>query len=320
MRIIVTGACGFIGSHTVERLILAGHQVVGIDSFDTYLYPADQKRANAAKLHAFQSFSLIEGSICNPAIVERAISSEVDVVCHMAALAGVRPSLAEPQRYLETNVVGTGVIVERMRALGLKRLVFASSSSVYGVASGAAFDERSPCVTPASPYAATKRMNELQLSVYRDLYQIGVYALRFFTVYGPRQRPDMAISKFMTAIASGKPITLFGDGSSRRDYTFVDDIISGVVAAIETVKPNEFEIFNLGGAATIPLRGLVELIERVVGCVANIEWEPMQPGDVPNTHANIARARAALGFDPKTRLEVGLARQWEWARQLRPIP
>src|SRR5690606_38075993 len=204
--------------------------------------PAEIKRANAAALARLPAdrFRLIEGDICDPATVAEAIDEGVDVVCHLAALAGVRPSLDQPLRYYRTNIEGTGVILERMRELGLRRLVFASSSSVYGIKpadggelpASAEFREDDPCLQPASPYAATKRMNELQLSTYRDLFGIGVFALRFFTVYGPRQRTDMAIAKFTKAIAAGKPITLFGDGSSRRDYTYIDDIVSGTVAAI----------------------------------------------------------------------------------------
>ena len=318
MRIVVTGAAGFIGSHTCERLVAKGHDVVGIDAFDGYLYSADLKRRNAAVLANLPRFSLIEGDICDRDAVAAAITKDVDVVCHLAALAGVRPSLAQPLRYLRTNIEGTGVIIERMRELGLARLAFASSSSVYGAKRGteiAAFREDDPCLTPASPYAATKRMNELQLSAYRDLFGLGVFALRFFTVYGPRQRTDMAIAKFTQAIAAGQPITLFGDGSSRRDYTFIDDIVSGTVAAIERVQPGAYEIYNLGGTQTISLKELVDTIERVVGKRANIEWQPDQPGDVPITYANIDRARAALGYAPTTRPDVGIARYWEWLQR-----
>ncbi len=315
MRIVVTGAAGFIGSHTCERLVARGHDVVGLDVFDGYLYPAENKRRNAADLAKLSSFRLIEGDICDRDAVAAAIRPDVDVVCHRAALAGVRPSLAEPLRYLRTNIEGTGVIIERMRALGKQRLVFASSSSVYGAKRGtefAAFREDDPCLTPASPYAATKRMNELQLSAYRDLFGLGVYALRFFTVYGPRQRSDMAIAKFTRAIADEKPITLFGDGSSRRDYTFIDDIVSGTVAAIERVQPAAYEIFNLGGTQTISLKELVSTIERVVGKRATIQWQPEQPGDVPITYANIDRARAALDYGPTTHVELGVNRYWHW--------
>ena len=323
MNVVVTGASGFIGSHTVERLVSMGHRVTGLDSFDGYLYPSEIKRKNAEALEGLEGFELVEGDICDPATVARVIGPHVDVVCHLAALAGVRPSLVAPERYLQTNILGTGVIIERMRQLGLTRLVFASSSSVYGAKPSndvPAFDESDPCLTPASPYAATKRMNELQLSAYRDLFGLGVFALRFFTVYGPRQRSDMAISKFLRAVAAGEAITLYGDGTTRRDYTFIRDIVSGVVAAIERVQPGAFELINLGNTQTIGLRELVAVIERVVGREAKIEWAPMQPGDVPITSANISRARALLDYAPTTNVDVGISHQWEWLRQLRPMP
>jgi UDP-glucuronate 4-epimerase len=292
--------------------------VTGVDAFDSYLYPAQVKRATAAELAGLPGFRLVEADICDRAAIAGVIDASVDVVCHLAALAGVRPSLEDPLRYLRTNIEGTGVILERMRALELRRLVFASSSSVYGAKPGAdlraiaAFREDDPCLSPASPYAATKRMNELQLSAYRDLFGIGVFALRFFTVYGPRQRPDMAIPKFTHAIAHGLPVTLFGDGTTRRDYTFIDDIVSGTVAAILAVEPGRYELVNLGGTHTISLRELVETLERVIGKPARIDWQPLQPGDVPVTYANIDRARALLGYEPTTRPEVGLARYWAW--------
>lgn len=322
MRIVVTGAAGFIGSHTCERLITRGHSVTGLDAFDGYLYPSEVKRANARELARLPGdrFRLVEADICDRAAVAAAIGPDTDVVCHLAALAGVRPSLVDPLRYLRTNIEGTGVIAERMREVGLQRLVFASSSSVYGAKRGAdprevaAFREDDPCLTPASPYAASKRMNELQLSTYRDLFGIGVFALRFFTVYGPRQRPDMAINKFTTAIAAGEPITLFGDGQSRRDYTYIDDIVAGTVSAIERITPGAYELVNLGGTGTISLRELVTVIEQVVGKPATIDWQPDQPGDVPVTYANIDRAKALLGYAPTTPIQVGIARYWEWRR------
>ncbi|MGE0396561.1 MAG: NAD-dependent epimerase/dehydratase family protein [Kofleriaceae bacterium] len=313
MHVVVTGAAGFIGSHTAQRLVAAGHRVTGLDSFDDYLYPAERKRRTAS---ALEGVSLIEGDICDPDAVARAITPDVDVVCHLAALAGVRPSLAEPLRYWRTNIVGTGVIIERMRALGKQRLVFASSSSVYGKrpADSGAFREEEPCLTPASPYAASKRMNELQLSTYRDLWGLGVYALRFFTVYGPRQRPDMAIAKFLAAVAAGEPIAMFGDGTTRRDYTFIDDIVSGVVAAIERVQPSAYELINLGNTQTVGLRELIGVVERVVGKSARIEPQPEQPGDVPLTFASIEKAKRLLGYAPTTRIEDGVARQWATVR------
>jgi UDP-glucuronate 4-epimerase len=330
MNVVVTGAAGFIGSHVCERLVAAGERVIGIDAFDDYLYPAAVKRANATTLARLppDRFRLVEADICDRSAIASVLTGEVDVVCHLAALAGVRPSIAEPLRYLRANIEGTGVIVECMRHAGLKRLVFASSSSVYGVRERAnqgadvvAFREDDPCLAPASPYAATKRMNELQLATYRDLFGIGVFALRFFTVYGPRQRPDMAIAKFITAIAEQRPITVFGDGSSRRDYTFIDDVVAGTLSAIHMVQPGSYEIFNLGGTRTISLAELVAICERVVGQPAKINRQPDQPGDVPITYANIDRARDALGYSPHTTVDVGIARYWEWLQaQRRPTP
>jgi UDP-glucuronate 4-epimerase len=314
MHVFVTGAAGFIGSHLCETLVAKGHRVTAIDAFDSYLYPAEIKRRTAADL-VRAGVTVVEANICDPEAIERVLDGSVDVVCHLAALAGVRPSLAAPLKYLRTNIEGTGVVIERMRTLGLKKLVFASSSSVYGAKRGeqvAAFREDDPCLTPASPYAATKRMNELQLSAYRDLFGLGVFALRFFTVYGPRQRPDMAIAKFTQAIARGETITLYGDGSSRRDYTFVSDVIAGTVAAIERIEAGRFEVYNLGGTNTISLIDLVRLIERTVGKPATIQWEPDQPGDVPITYANTERAAAALGYQPTTPPEAGIPRYWEW--------
>lgn len=312
MQVVVTGAAGFIGSHTCEQLVAHGHDVIGLDSFDSYLYPSEVKRQTAKTLQLLPRFRLIEANICDAVSMETAITRDVDVVCHLAALAGVRPSLADPLRYIKTNVEGTGVILERMRQTGRTKLVFASSSSVYGSKSDVteAFREDDPCLTPASPYAATKRMNELQLSTYRDLFGIGAFALRYFTVYGPRQRPDMAISKFVRAVSRGETITLFGDGTSRRDYTFIDDIVSGTVAAVERVTAGQFDIVNLGGTHTISLSELVRTIERVVGRPAVIDRQPDQLGDVPITFANIDRARTLLGYSPSTSVSDGIARYW----------
>jgi len=319
MHVLVTGAAGFIGSHTCEQLVARGHRVTALDSFDSYLYPAEVKRANAAELGKLpaQQFRLVEGDICHAATVAEVLDDSIDIVCHLAALAGVRPSLAEPVRYVRTNVEGTAVILERMRQTRVRRLVFASSSSVYGAKPGtsvAAFREDDPCLTPASPYAATKRMNELQLSTYRDLFGIGAFALRYFTVYGPRQRPEMAIHKFARAIARGETVTLYGDGSSRRDYTYIEDIVAGTVAAIERVEPGRFAIYNLGGTATISLRELVSTLEHVIGKRAVIDWQPDQPGDVPVTYADVGRARADLGYAPTTPVAEGLPRFWDWLR------
>jgi UDP-glucuronate 4-epimerase len=319
MNIVVTGAAGFIGSHVSQALISRGHHVTGLDSFDDFLYPSERKRRNAAQLSKLPSshFTLIEGNITDPAAVEKAIAPDTDVVCHLAAVAGVRPSLTDPMRYMHTNIIGTTVVIERMKAIDCRRLSFASSSSVYGARPGEirGFREDDACVTPASPYAASKRMGELLLSSYRDLFGFGVHALRFFTVFGPRQRPDMAIAKFFDAMIAGRTITLHGDGTSRRDYTFIADIVAGVVASIEQVTPGEFLPINLGGNVTTSLSELVVAIEETIGVKAIIERKPDQPGDVPVTFADISVAKARLGYAPTTTVREGLAQYLDWHRR-----
>jgi UDP-glucuronate 4-epimerase len=321
MRILVTGAAGFIGSHLCQALIERGHTVIGVDAFDGFLYGADRKRRNVSALREAigdGAFSLVEADVCDgDAMVQSCVDAEV--VCHLAALAGVRPSLREPQRYVRANLHGTVSVLEACRATGVTRVVFASSSSVYGargdgadLAAVQAFRESDPCVRPASVYGATKRAGELLCSTYRDLYGIGVSALRYFTVYGPRQRPDMAIHRFFRAAARGERVALFGDGSSRRDYTFIDDIVAGTVAACERVQPDTYQVYNLGGTRTTALADLVEGIGRTVGRDIVIERAPDQPGDVPVTYADIERARHDLDYQPVTDLATGLARFWAW--------
>jgi UDP-glucuronate 4-epimerase len=324
LHVVVTGAAGFIGSHVCEALVARGHRVTGIDSFDSYLYSAEVKRRTAAELARAlprDRYDLIEADICDRGAAVCG-AADVDVVCHLAALAGVRPSIAEPLRYIRTNLHGTTAILEAMRAAGKQRFVFASSSSVYGakghgggdLARVAAFREDDPCVTPASPYAATKRAGELLCSTYRDLFGIGTSSLRFFTVYGPRQRPEMAIHAFARAIDRGEPIPLFGDGSSRRDYTYIADIVAGVVAACERVRSGAFAIYNLGGTRTTSLAELVAILERVVGKPATIDRKPDQPGDVPVTYADITHAARDLGYAPTTTVEDGIRSFWTWYR------
>lgn len=328
MKILLTGAAGFIGSHCAERMIDAGHDVVGVDSFDGYLYPSDVKRENATALRAAlpaARFQLREADIADDVAVNAIVDeTRPDVICHLAALAGVRPSLAEPLRYTRANVHGTNVILEACRRFAIPRLVFASSSSVYGAKNDendltkvVAFREDDPCLEPASPYAATKRSGELLCSTYRDLFGVGVSALRFFTVFGPRQRPDMAIHKFVASVAAGRAIPVFGDGSTRRDYTFIDDIVSGVVAACERVTPARFEIYNLGGTVTTSLAELVAIIEDTVGKKAIVDRQPLQPGDVPITYADVSRAARDLDYEPTTPVREGVTRFWAWYRQHR---
>ena len=238
---MVTGAAGFIGSHLSERLCARGDEVVGFDSFDAF-YPRPVKEANLAGLRQERRFSFVEGDIRDPAALERALARRPDVVVHLAALAGVRPSLAEPARYADVNLTGTQRVVDAVRAHGVPRLVFASSSSVYGRDSQPPFKESDPCLAPLSPYASTKRAGELMLFTNHHLYALDVTCLRFFTVYGPRQRPDLAIHKFARLISAGKPIELYGYGTTSRDYTFIDDIIDGVVAAIDQPGAPEFRV------------------------------------------------------------------------------
>lgn len=323
MKILLTGVAGFIGSHVCERLVSCGHEVVGVDNFEDHLYPSAIKRRTANELKQRlppKAFQLVEADICNEKDIARVLNESVDVVCHLAALAGVQPSLVAPRRYVQVNIDGTTVLYEGCRAAGVDRVVLASSSSVYGAREGRAsepqaFRESEPCVAPASPYAATKRSCELLSSTYRDLYGLGITCLRFFTVYGPRQRPDMAIYKFTRAIADGSPITLYGDGGSRRDYTYIDDIVSGVVCSIESVEPGAYSIYNLGGAVTTSLAELVSMIEEVVGKSALVERLADQPGDVPITFADVTLARRELGYDPQTDLRSGIEKFWTWYQE-----
>ena len=314
MRIGITGAAGFIGSHTAELLVSRGHEVVGLDSFDDFLYSASVKRDNAAALAG--RVEIVEADLRDRDAVAGWLDSGFEVVCHLAALAGVRPSLRDPARYIQTNLAGTENILSECVARGIDRIAFASSSSVYGArpagASPEPFRETDRCDRPASPYAATKRAGELLCSTFSDIYGLGISALRYFTVYGPRQRHDMAIHKFTEAIARGTPITLFGDGTSRRDYTYIDDIALGTALACEAVTPGRFEIYNLGGTRTTSLAELVATIESVVDKEAVIQRAGDQPGDVPITYADISKARRDLGWAPETGVAEGVARFWAW--------
>jgi UDP-glucuronate 4-epimerase len=317
MRVLVTGAAGFIGSHLSERLVARGDEVVGLDNFDPF-YPRAVKERNVVGLLAGPRFSLVEGDLRQPADLERAFeAARPDAVVHLAALAGVQPSLADPARYADVNVLGTVRITEAARKHGVRRFVFASSSSVYGRDSVPPFKEADVCLQPVSPYASTKRAGELGLFTAHHLYGLDVTCLRFFTVYGPRQRPDLAIHKFARLILAGKPITLYGDGSTSRDYTWIDDIIDGVVAAIDEQGrggPPAFRIYNLGGSRTTTLARLVELISGSIGQKPTIEWKPEQPGDMKRTHADVSLAGKALGYSPRVPIEEGIARFAAWVK------
>ena len=315
MRIVVTGAAGFIGSHLSERLCARGDEVVGVDNFDPF-YPRATKEQNLAGLRGEARFDFVEGDIRDAAALGRAFGgARVDAVVHLAALAGVRPSLAEPARYADVNLVGTQRVLDAARAASVRRFVFASSSSVYGGDSEPPFKESDLCLKPLSPYASTKRAGELMLWTAHHLYALDVTCLRFFTVYGPRQRPDLAIHKFGRLISAGQSIPLFGDGSTSRDYTFIDDIVDGVVASIdEAVAAPGFRIYNLGGSRTTTLLGLVELLSQALGKKANVEWQPEQPGDMKRTLADVTLSGRALGYAPKVPIEEGIARFVTWLR------
>jgi len=317
MRILVTGAAGFIGSHLAERLVARGDEVVGLDNFDPF-YARATKEANLAALASSKRFTLVEGDLRAPGDLERAFASSTppDAVVHLAALAGVRPSLADPARYADVNVLGTVRLVEAARARGVRRFVFASSSSVYGADSTPPFKESDPCVRPLSPYAATKRAGELGLSAAHHLYGLDVTCLRFFTVYGPRQRPDLAIHKFARLILAGRPIELYGDGGTSRDYTWIDDILDGVVASLDETGRGApaFRVYNLGGSRTTTLLRLVELISDALGKKPVIEWKPEQPGDMKHTHADVSLAGEALGYAPRVPIEEGIARFAAWVK------
>jgi UDP-glucuronate 4-epimerase len=313
MRVLVTGAAGFIGSHLAARLLDRGDQVTALDAFDETLYPARLHERNAATLAGRSGFQLHRGDLLDAPLVDRLIAEFApEVVVHLAALAGVRPSIAQPKRYQRVNIEGTLNLLEACRVAGCRRVVFASSSSVYGARSEVPFRESDPADHPASPYAATKRAGELLCANYSSLYGIATTALRFFTVYGPRQRPEMAIHKFARLIHEGAEVPLFGDGTTARDYTYIDDILDGVMASIDRCGGGQYRVYNLGGSRTTTLAELVRLIEAGVGKRARISRQPDQPGDVPLTCASVELAHRDLGYAPKVPIEEGIARFCAW--------
>ncbi|MEW6303637.1 MAG: SDR family NAD(P)-dependent oxidoreductase [Verrucomicrobiota bacterium] len=313
MNFLVTGGAGFIGSHVCERLLHSGHAVWVLDDLNTF-YPPALKQANIRSLQALaRPFTFVHGDLTDIAAVEELFASaKFDQVIHLAARAGVRPSLAEPGLYQRVNVEGTVNLLEAARKRGVKKITIASSSSVYGVNSKVPFSESDPIFAAISPYAASKLACEALGHVYHHIYGMDIAMLRFFTVYGPRQRPDLAIHKFAQLIDAGKPIPVFGDGSTARDYTYVTDTVDGVIAC--TQKEFGFDIFNLGESQTVKLSYLIELLESALGKKAIIDRQPPQPGDVPITFADISKARARLGYDPKVKIEQGIPRFVEWFR------
>ena len=309
MRTLVTGGAGFIGSHLVEKLLAAGHEVSILDDFNDFYDPAI-KRANIAAVA--DNVRVHELDLRDSRAVKELFHREkFGAVAHLAARAGVRPSIANPQLYYDTNVDGTLHLLEAARATGIERFIFASSSSVYGICKTVPFSEETHLTQTISPYAATKIAGEFLCSTYSHLYKMRIVALRFFTVYGARQRPDLAIHQFTRRIYNGQPIDQFGDGTTRRDYTYIDDIIQGVLAAFRYEGPL-FDIFNLGESDTIELRELIAGIEDALGRKAEIRQLPEQPGDVPLTCADISKARRLLGYQPTTPLRAGLPKFVEW--------
>jgi UDP-glucuronate 4-epimerase len=312
-HVIVTGGAGFIGSHLVDRLLAEGHRVTVIDNFDPF-YPRAVKEANIAGHRAHPKYRMIEGDILDDAVLDEAFAEDVEgaTVVHIAAKAGVRPSIADPIGYHRVNVTGTLKLLERARLQGIGHFVLASSSSVYGEDPHVPWRERERGIDPISPYAATKLAAEQFAQVHAHLHGLKVTALRFFTVYGPRQRPDLAIHQFFRKISNGLPIQQFGDGGTRRDYTFVDDIIQGVRGAMGRTQGGRFEIYNLGNSETVRLRDLIAAIEQEAGRAALIDRQPEQPGDVPQTYADISKARAHFGYRPTTSIREGLKRFHAW--------
>jgi UDP-glucuronate 4-epimerase len=324
VKAVVTGGAGFIGGHLCHSLLADGHQVWGVDNFDPFYDPAI-KRRTAEELARNPAFRLVEADAADPSATAAALrgarlgAGDAEVIVHLAALAGVRPSIEQPLRYSRVNVEGTAATLELARRLSIPAYVFGSSSSVYGNSAPVPFREDDPVAAPISPYAATKRAGELVCHAHNSLFGTAIVCLRFFTVYGPRQRPDLAIHKFARLMAEGKPIPFFGDGGTERDYTYVDDIVQGVRGAIDFARrtPGAFEIVNLGESQTVPLRRLVELLGEAMGVQPVLDRMPPQPGDVERTCADVAKARRLLGYAPSVPIEAGIPRFVEWFRASR---
>ncbi|MDX1643055.1 MAG: GDP-mannose 4,6-dehydratase [Thermoanaerobaculia bacterium] len=311
-HLLVTGGAGFIGTHLTERLLETGDRVTVLDDFNDF-YDPRRKRRNVEPFLERDDYRLVEGDIRDEALVDDLFRDDgFDAVVHLAARAGVRPSLEEPILYEDVNCIGTLRLLEAARRHGPRTFVFGSSSSVYGINRKVPFSEDDPVDQPISPYATTKRAGELLCFNYHHLYDLRISCLRFFTVYGPAQRPEMAIHKFTQLAARGEPIPLYGDGSSRRDYTYIDDIVDGVVAALDLAP--DFEIINLGGAETTRLSDLVAWIAEELAVEPRIEYLADQPGDVPITYADVDKAGRLLGYSPKVSIREGLKRFVRWYR------
>jgi UDP-glucuronate 4-epimerase len=315
MKAIVTGAAGFIGSHLCERLLAQDYSIVGIDNFDEF-YDPKIKRDNIKACLTNKRFRLVEADIRNAEKMNEITSEGADVIVHLAAKAGVRPSIEQPLAYADVNINGTMTLLETAKKNRISKFIFASSSSVYGNNKKVPFSENDNVDFPISPYAATKKAGELICHTYHHLYGISITCLRYFTVYGPRQRPDLAIHKFARLIEQGNPIPVYGDGSMMRDFTYIDDIIDGTAAAIN--KCRDFNVYNLGESRPISVKNLIAELEKTLGKKALIEILPMQPGDVERTYADVGRAKKDLGYLPKTQISEGLMRFVEWLRKGNP--
>ena len=319
-RVLLTGGAGFIGSHVSEALLARGYSLTIVDNLDSFYEPS-QKKENLCQVRRAGDFQFFELDICDSLPLRSVVrGTRPDTIIHLAARAGVRPSIEQPSLYERVNIAGTVNLLELAREFHVDRMIFGSSSSVYGATNCVPFSEDDSVLRPISPYAATKVAGELMCYTYASLYRIRTVCLRFFTVYGPRQRPDLAIHKFTAMMEAGKPIPVYGDGSMGRDYTYVDDIVSGVLSSLEYECPQSgvpFEVFNLGNSHPVRLTELIEALEAATGRVAIRDSRPLQPGDVPLTWANIDKAWNRLGYRPQTRLEVGLKRFVEWRRATR---
>ncbi|MBI5574798.1 MAG: GDP-mannose 4,6-dehydratase [Deltaproteobacteria bacterium] len=314
----ITGVAGFIGSHVALALLRRGDRIFGLDNFDPF-YAREIKERNLASLTEYPGFNFIEGDIRDVSDLKRWGQGESpDALIHLAAKAGVRPSVADPASYTDVNVMGTVRVLSWARERSVPRVLFASSSSVYGGNRKVPFSEDDFVDHPVSPYAATKKAGELLCHTWSHLYGMNIAALRFFTVYGPGQRPEMAIHKFTRNLLSGKEIEIYGDGTTRRDYTYIDDIVDGVLGALKA--PAGYRVYNLGESATISLSDLVARLEEATGVRAKRKVLPLQPGDVPLTHADISRARAEIGYEPKTPVEAGLKKFVRWYRNTMITP
>ena len=316
-RVLVTGGAGFIGSHLVDRLVAQGRTVICLDNFNDY-YDPQLKRKNVSGFETNSNVNLVEGDIRDETLLEMVFSEMRPIaVVHLAAMVGVRASLAHPRLYQDVNGMGTLNLLEMSRKWGVENFIFGSSASVYGVNSKVPFSPDDPVEYPISPYAATKCANELMCRTYHHLYGLKITCLRFFTVYGPRQRPDLAIRKFARLMELGETVPIYGDGTFKRDYTYIDDIMQGVLNALELKF--DFEIFNLGESETTETIQLVRLIESALGKKASVQHLPVQPGDVPITYADIEKSRSMLDYDPQVKIEEGIARFVEWFREQKEV-